>query len=132
MRLSLDTHIALWALVDSPKLSRRSRALIEDANNVIVISTVVLWEIAIKHGLNRGDANDMPLDAQTAYALFQRAGYQELTIAWRDAALGMATLPAVHADPFDRMLIAQTIESDVWLLTSDATVIRYGGKVFAN
>jgi PIN domain nuclease of toxin-antitoxin system len=132
MRISLDTHVALWALVDSPKLSLRSRALIEDASNVIVISSVVLWEIAIKRGLNRGDANDMPLDAQTAYDFFQRAGYQELPIAWRDAALGMAELPAVHADPFDRMLVAQTIKSDVWLLTNDSTVLRYGGKVLAN
>jgi PIN domain nuclease of toxin-antitoxin system len=131
MRISLDTHIALWALVDSPKLSSRSRSLIQDAGNVIAVSTVVLWEIAIKYGLNRGDAADMPLDAHTAHDLFQRAGYQELHVAWRDA-VRMTTLPTLHADPFDRMLIAQTLESDVWLLTHDATILRYGGNVLAN
>jgi PIN domain nuclease of toxin-antitoxin system len=131
MRLSLDTHIALWALVDSPRLSKRARALIEAPSNTIVISAVVLWEIAIKYTLNRGDAGDMPLTAKRARAWFQKAGYAELEVGWDDA-VHCASLPALHGDPFDRMLIAQTFRQDVWLLTADAKILAYGGNLLSN
>jgi PIN domain nuclease of toxin-antitoxin system len=131
MRISLDTHILLWALVGSPRLSARARALILDHSNAIVVSGVVLWEIAIKHALNRGEASDMPIDAQRARTLCTKAGYEELPIGW-DAAARVASLPKLHADPFDRMLLAQTIATDLWLLTNDAKIVEYGGQVLTN
>jgi PIN domain nuclease of toxin-antitoxin system len=66
VRLLLDTHVALWAIADHPNLSGKARRLIDDPDNQIVISTVTIWEIAIKYGLNRGGANDMPVSSQDA------------------------------------------------------------------
>ncbi len=63
MRVLLDTHIALWAIADDPKLPAEARVLIADKENVIVVSAASVWEIAIKHALARGKPNDMPLSA---------------------------------------------------------------------
>ena len=66
MRLLLDTHIALRAIIDSPRLSARARDLITDPANSVVVSTGSLWEIAIKHALARGAPSDMPISAMEA------------------------------------------------------------------
>ena len=77
MNLLLDTHIALWAIADNPKLSAVARELIESPKATIWISTASLWEIAIKHGLGRGD---MPISSQEATAYFTQAGYHFLDV----------------------------------------------------
>lgn len=125
MRLLLDTHVALWALVDSPRLSVRARALIEAPENEIWVSAASLWEIAIKHGLARGD---MPLSGDQALGYFRQAGYRLLAISAEHAA-AVETLPQIHADPFDRMLIAQARTEPLRLVTADSTVERYGEPV---
>ena len=63
MRLLLDTHVALWAIADDPRLSPVARLLIEAPANEVVVSAVSVWEIAIKHSLGRGD---MPISAAQA------------------------------------------------------------------
>ena len=63
MRLLLDTHIAVWAIADAPRLSSKARDLIADPSNIVFVSTASLWEIAIKHGLRRGTPNYMPVSA---------------------------------------------------------------------
>jgi PIN domain nuclease of toxin-antitoxin system len=80
VRLLLDTHIALWALVDDPRLSATARGLIVDPANDIVASAATLWEIAIKHAPARGSLNDMPVSARQALDLFRAAGYELLDI----------------------------------------------------
>lgn len=125
MRLLLDTQIALWALTGSTRLGILAQSLIEDPTNDIYISTASVWEIAIKYALKRGD---MPISGARAAELFAQAGYRELPLAWRHAAM-IDSLPLIHNDPFDRILIAQSLTEPMKLLSRDATVASYGAMV---
>ncbi len=125
MRLLLDTQIALWALTGSARLSALARVLIEDPANEIYVSAASVWEIAIKYGLGRGD---MPVSGARAAELFTQAGYRELPVTWRHAAM-VDSLPSIHHDPFDRILIAQSLAEPMKLLSRDATVANYGAMV---
>ncbi|MCX8086010.1 MAG: type II toxin-antitoxin system VapC family toxin [Rhodocyclaceae bacterium] len=80
MRLLLDTHILLWALAGSPRLSKLAEELIRDPANDLYVSTASIWEIAIKHALGKGD---MPISGARAAHLCAQAGYRELPVAWR-------------------------------------------------
>ena len=86
MRLLLDTHIALWAIVDDARLPQPAANLIVDPRYLIVVSAASVWEIAIKHGLARGRANDMPVSASDALGYFRAAGYELLGDGVADAA----------------------------------------------
>ena len=127
MRLLLDTHIALWAVANSPRLSRMARELILSAENSVWVSSASIWEIAIKHALGRGD---MPVSGVRANELFTLSGYLPLAIDAKHAA-SVALLPqqGAHADPFDRMLIAQARAESMTLLTHDGEVAAYGDAV---
>lgn len=125
VRLLLDTHIALRAITDSPQLAAHARSLILDPANSIHVSTASVWEIAIKHMLGRGG---MPVSATQAAAHFQAAGYTELPIVNAHIAM-LETLPPHHADPFDRLLVAQALAEPLRLLTHDATVSRYSDSI---
>lgn len=124
MRILLDTHIALWAVTGSKRLPPRARQLILDASEVVV-SAATMWEIAIKHALDKGD---MPVSSPHALQAFRDAGYDLLAIK-PEHAVRVAELPAIHADPFDRMLVAQALFEPMTLLTSDAKVGQYGHGV---
>ncbi|HXQ15608.1 MAG TPA: type II toxin-antitoxin system VapC family toxin [Caulobacteraceae bacterium] len=128
MRLLLDTHVALWAVRNAPQLSPRARSLIADFDNPIYVSVVSLWEIAIKFALRKGRPSDMPVSAEYAFEIFERAGYELLPILPQHA-LAVANLPAARTDPFDRMLIAQARAEPLRLLTSDAAVAAYGEDI---
>ena len=125
MRLLLDTHVALWALLDDPRLPERARALIADEDNSLHVSAASVWEISIKHALQRGD---MPLSGEAALRWFRRAGYALLDITPEHAA-AVEKLPPHHADPFDRMLVAQALTEPLRLLTRDAAVARYSNAI---
>jgi PIN domain nuclease of toxin-antitoxin system len=122
MKVLLDTQIALWALTDSPRLSANAREWILDAGNTLFFSAASIWEIAIKHRLARGD---MPVSGDEAARLFREAGYIELPVTAAHAA-ATEKLPAHHADPFDRMLVAQAREEPLRLLTHDRQLLSYG------
>ena len=128
MRLLLDTHIALWAITDSPRLSGKARRLIADPDNQVVVSAATIWEISIKHALARGGPNDMPISGAEAAGYFREAGYEILAISAAHAA-AVEELPPIHADPFDRMLVAQAMEEPLRLLTADPRVLRYSDVV---
>ena len=125
MRLLLDTHIALWAVVDSPRLSSRARELILAPAAEVYVSAATIWEISIKFALGRGN---MPISGANAVDCFTRAGYFRLPMTWEHA-LVVETLPLLHADPFDRMLVAQSRSEPMILLTSDGTLPAYGDTV---
>jgi PIN domain nuclease of toxin-antitoxin system len=125
VRILLDTQVALWALTDSPRLSKPARTRILDASNTLYVSAATVWEIAIKHRLARGD---MPVSGAEAAALFRKAGYIELPVTAAHAEATEA-LPAHHADPFDRMLVAQAISEPLRLLTHDRQLLDYGTAV---
>lgn len=127
MRLLLDTQIMLWALTGSSRLRAVARDLIADPANDIYLSTASIWEIAIKHALGRGD---MPVSGARAAELCAAAGYRELPVTWQHAAV-VETLPPLHADPFDRILVAQAMAEPMRLLSRDAAVAGYGAMVMA-
>jgi PIN domain nuclease of toxin-antitoxin system len=125
VNLLLDTHVALWALTDSPRLSARARRLITDETACVWVSAASLWEIGIKHALGRGD---MPVSASDTLGWFQDSGFRLLAISAAHAA-AVESLPRLHADPFDRLLVAQALHEPMRLLTHDATVARYSDTV---
>lgn len=125
MRLLLDTHIALWAVSDDPRLPPKARELIAAPRNLIWVSAVSIWEIAIKHGLGRGD---MPISGAEAMEYFRLSGYRMLPVSPEHAA-AIEMLPAYHQDPFDRLLVAQSLSEPLRLLTHDTTVARYSDTV---
>lgn len=125
MKLLLDTHIALWAITDDPKLPQAALSLIMSANNEIIVSAASIWEISIKHSLGRGN---MPVSGNEALGYFQEAGYRLFSVSAEHAA-HVETLPPIHADPFDRMLIAQAICEPMRLITHDALLSGYSELV---
>lgn len=125
MRLLLDTHIALWAVADDPRLSAQARSMIANLDNEVYVSVVSLWEIAIKYGLGRGD---MPVSAAEALGYFTDAGYRLLDIRPHHA-VTVERLPAHHGDPFDRLLIAQAQIEPLHLITHDVAMIQYGENI---
>jgi PIN domain nuclease of toxin-antitoxin system len=125
VNLLLDTQIALWALTDCPRLSERARTLILNPDATVFFSAASVWEIAIKHRLAR---SDMPVSGAEAEVLFREAGYVELPVSAAHAA-ATEKLPGHHADPFDRMLVAQALYEPLRLLTHDRQLLTYGGSV---
>lgn len=125
MRLLLDTHVALWAIIDHPGLAASARSLILAPRNTVWISVVSLWEIAIKHGLGRGD---MPVSGRLALQYFQQSGFQILPVE-PEHAVAVEELPRHHQDPFDRLLVAQALAEPMRLMTHDASVARYSDTV---
>lgn len=125
MKLLLDTHVLLWAAGEPDKLSDRARSLLEDPANQLYFSPLSLWEVAIKSGRGRADFQVDP-------GLMRRGlidnGYEELPIRGEHA-VQIATLPPIHRDPFDRMLIAQAQVEGITLLTVDADIARYPGPI---
>ena len=125
MKLLLDTHLLLWAAAEPGRLPEVARDLIDDPENELVFSAASLWEVAIKAGLGRDDFTAEP-------AVLRRGlldnGYIELPIA-SEHAVATATLPSIHRDPFDRMLVAQAQMEGITLLTSDHIVAQYPGPI---
>lgn len=122
MRLLLDTHVLLWAAAGSDRLSDESRELLEDARHEVLYSAASLWEIAIKIALGRKDFGvDLPVLRATLPAM----GLVELPVSGAHA-VAVATLPPLHRDPFDRLLIAQSMVEGLTLVTHDKVILRYG------
>lgn len=125
MNLLLDTHVALWAITDSPRLPKKAREMIESPRYSVWVSAATVWEIAIKHRLGRGD---MPVSSSDALRYFRESGYRFLPVEPEHAA-ATEELPPHHADPFDRILIAQAFTEPMRLMTHDAAVTRYGNTI---
>jgi PIN domain nuclease of toxin-antitoxin system len=125
MRLLLDTHLLLWIAQKSQRLSSAALKLVADAENELVYSVASIWEFGIKYRKGPDQFNVSPTELREA--LLQN-GYVELDITGRHV-LAIANLPALHADPFDRMLIAQSAVEGITLLTSDEKVARYPGPI---
>jgi PIN domain nuclease of toxin-antitoxin system len=128
MRLLLDTHIALWAIVADARLPRRAEELIADPKHTVFVSAASIWEITIKFALARGRSTDMPVSGPNALAYFRAAGYQLLPVTG-DHAAAVETLPALHRDPFDRILVAQALLEPLRLMTHDPTVKSYSDSI---
>lgn len=125
MNLLLDTHVALWAITDSPKLPQKARELIQSPKTTVWISAATVWEIAIKHSLGRGD---MPVSGQDAERYFRESGYRFLAVE-PEHAVAVESLTRHHQDPFDRILVAQALVEPMRLMTHDSMVALYSDTI---
>ena len=125
MKILLDTHLLLWAAGQPGRLSARARKLINDPHNQPVFSAVSLWEIAIKSGLGRADFH---VNARMLRRELLDNGYTELAITGEHV-VAVAELPAIHRDPFDRLLVAQAMIEGITLLSADPVLAEYQGPV---
>lgn len=125
MNLLLDTHILLWAAAEPDRLPAEAVALISDGGNRLYFSAASIWEIVIKNGLQRPDFR---IDPHLLRRGLVDNGYEELAISATHT-LGIARLPAIHKDPFDRLLVAQAETEGFLLLTVDELVAQYPGPI---
>ncbi len=119
MNLLLDTHVVLWWLSDDPTLSDAARSAIADPENTVFLSAVVVWEIRIKQGIGK---LDLPEDFGEVLA---QQSFPELSITVQHAD-AVAVLPAIHRDPFDRLLVAQAMVERMTIVTRDPFIADYG------
>lgn len=127
MKFLLDTHLLLWAAGQPDRLSKGCRALIEAPENELFFSAASVWEIVIKRGLGR---DDFKADARLLRRGLLDNGYSELPIG-SEHAVALESLPPLHKDPFDRILVAQAQVEGITLLTADPRVAQYPGPVRA-
>jgi PIN domain nuclease of toxin-antitoxin system len=125
MKLLLDTHLLLWVAGLPDRLSAQASMLINAPDSELFFSAASLWEIAIKRSLGR---DDFLVDPRLLRRGLLDNGYSELPIG-SEHAVAIDSLPPIHKDPFDRMLIAQAMVEGITLLTSDMTVAQYPGPV---
>lgn len=121
MRLLLDTHLVVWASLGMEKLPPVARQMMADPAAELVVSAVSLWEVAIKAALRR---HNFPVRVEALRQHLLDSGYQELAVTGHHA-VGVASLPLIHKDPFDRLLLAQALVEDITLLTVDARLAQY-------
>jgi PIN domain nuclease of toxin-antitoxin system len=125
MKLLLDTHLLLWAAGEPRRLSKQTRTLIDNPDNELLFSAASLWEVAIKRGLGRGD---FKVDTRLLRRGLLDNGYSELPII-SDHVVETESLPPIHKDPFDRVLVAQATVEGITLLTTDSLVSQYPGPI---
>lgn len=125
MKLLLDTHLLLWAAGQPNRLSPAALELIDNPANELLFSAASIWEVAIKSGLGR---NDFQTDPRLLRRGLLDNGYSELPIL-SEHVVAIDSLPPIHKDPFDHLLVAQATVEGITLLTADSVVARYAGPV---
>jgi PIN domain nuclease of toxin-antitoxin system len=125
MKFLLDTHLLLWAAGNPDRLPAAPRRLLDDLQNELIFSSASLWEVAIKHGLGRGDFR---VDPRLLRRGLLDNGYGELPIT-SEHAVALNSLPSIHQDPFDRILMAQSMVEGITLLTTDPLVAQYPAPI---
>jgi PIN domain nuclease of toxin-antitoxin system len=125
VNLLVDTHLLLWATGEPQNLSRSARKLLDEPANALWFSAASLWEIVIKRALGREDFRVEP--RRLRRGLLDN-GWRELAVT-SEHAVAVESLPPVHKDPFDCILLAQAATESFVLVTSDKVVARYPGSV---
>ena len=123
MRVPLDTHVLIWWFAGDPQLSIAAREVIDDEENDVLISAASAWEITTKHSIDKlPGADELALDIAGAIA---SQNFEELPVTIEHA-VRAGSLPGLHRDPFDRMLIAQAITADMVLVSNETLFDQYG------
>ena len=126
LRVFIDTHVFLWALNEPERLGKRARSLLEDPENELALSVASVWEMAIKIAHKR-------LRLPDSFRAFVIAGLRSLGVTVVPIEIQhvfvLAELPQHHADPFDRMIVAQALSARVPVVTADAAFARYDLKI---
>ena len=125
MKLLLDTHLLLWAAGEPGRLPTEARNLIDNPENELLFSAASLWEVVIKRGLGR---EDFKVDPRLLRRGLLDNGYSELPVV-SDHVVAIDSLPRIHKDPFDRVLVAQAIVEGITLLTTDSLLAQYPGPI---
>lgn len=123
MRLLLDTHLMLWWLTGDRRLPKQADQLIADSENEVYVSAASIWEVAIKSALGRIEGDVTEIEAALG-----PSGFLQLPIYGKHAA-HVSKLPPHHQDPFDRMLVAQSLIEPMRLLTHDRALAKYGEMI---
>lgn len=118
MNYLIDTHVVLWWLTDPKQISHKANKIISDKGNNILVSSVSLWEMAIKKSLGR---LTLP---RNIVEILHSEGFKILSLGPEEA-LGISDLPFIHNDPFDRMLVMQAKLYDLVLITRDKNMMDY-------
>jgi PIN domain nuclease of toxin-antitoxin system len=126
LRALLDTSVFLWADLEQQRLSRSAREFITDGANGLVLSAATAWEIAIKHA--KGQLK-LPADPDAYMALRISLDALDPLAIEISHAVRAGTLPPIHHDPFDRLLVAQSQLEGIPILTSDPNIARYGVRI---
>jgi PIN domain nuclease of toxin-antitoxin system len=121
MRLLLDTHILLWWVVADRRLTKSLSAALASPENDVAVSAASIWEIAIKRSLGR-----IEVDLEELLAAMSADGFTELPLRFGHS-LRLDAVPRHHDDPFDRILIAQSVADGRRLVTKDAAILAYAG-----
>ena len=129
MNILLDTHIALWAITDHPKLPEKARELITDADNTVYYSAISAWEVLLKHDSPR---NNLTLTPEDFIGYCNEAGYIALNLKPKHiivaSKLDTSQIGKQHGDPFDRLLLSQAKAENFSFLTHDEKIPLYNEK----
>lgn len=125
MILLVDTHIVLWSANESPDLPQAARSLIEGTETVPCFSAASIWEVAIKLARSKPGFSVNPRSLRAG--LLQN-GWREIPVTGEHAAATL-DLPAIHKDPFDRLIVVQAVHENLVLMTSDRILARYPGNI---
>lgn len=126
MRLLLDTQVFLWYVTADPRLPQTFHTAIQDPGNDVYFSAASVWETVIKHGLGKLSFVEPPAE----YLPRLRERHHIATLAIDETAMAfLSKLPALHRDPFDRILLAQSLQHDLTFLTVDNLVKAYPVKL---
>ena len=122
MKVLLDTHVFLWYISGNPKLPTATRDVIRASDNEVFLSVVSIWEAVVKHGLGK-----LPLpEPAGAYLPAQRERHEIASLPLDEPSVArLGSLPALHRDPFDRMLVCQALEYGLVISTADEAVLQY-------
>jgi PIN domain nuclease of toxin-antitoxin system len=125
LRLLVDTHIVLWRMTADPRLPISAIEMMDDAANQVEVSVVSVWEVAVKHTLDRKGNHTIPMSGTDFLFELRRAGVEPFPITAEHVA-SLDFLPLHHRDPFDRLLVAQAKHEPMFLLTHDSKLADYG------
>jgi PIN domain nuclease of toxin-antitoxin system len=122
LKVIIDTHIFLWAVSDPEKLSTKQIEILEHPSNIIYLSSISITEIMIKVSIGKLEIGFDPIE------LAKESGFELLDFSSEDA-LSLKEMPFHHKDPFDRMLISQSLNRDFALMSDDGKFAKYGCKL---
>ena len=129
MNILLDTHIAIWAISNHPKLSEKARKLISDPDNTIYFSSVSVWEVLLKHDSPK---NNLTLTPDQFVEYCEESGYYQLHMSAKHvlvaSSLDISNVDKEHRDPFDRLLLSQAKAENYSFLTHDFRISLYNEK----
>jgi PIN domain nuclease of toxin-antitoxin system len=122
MRILLDTHIFLWLINDEKRLSDKYRQIIHNLDNEIFLSVVSIWECAIKYQIGK---LDFPSSPETYLPMERRKHLIKTLTVDENSITPLVKLPLLHKDPFDRLIMAQSLQHDLIIMTEDKLILAY-------